>query len=147
MAITHGCPVSGSVRDILFDPFARVLCLRILPSMGVAAAFADDAVVAMRGHLILLLHSLSLVFALAKLAAGLDIRIGKTIVVPLWAYVEQEAKAALAKIHPDLSQARTNDAAKYLGVWRGPIAMEHALPAATDKHHTRCAMVKSMALA
>jgi hypothetical protein len=115
--IRQGCPLSPLLFAVVIDVFLRRLYRRHLTIT--LRAFADDIglVVQHISHLTAVQFDF---LAFAKIS-GLHLNLPKTTLVPLWESTVEAVTHFLRDDYPCLARMTVSYAAKYLGIWMGPL--------------------------
>ena len=138
--------MAGTLWALIFDPVVRFYCTR-LPGV-ITTAYADDLAMAMAAFFDNLGIILPL-FALVRLATGLDINFRKTYVVPVLPHLfdlfKQNLQDFMATL-PDglralVGQLRVAKLAKHLGIFIGEGAQEQSYAAPWVKAQLRACVV------
>ena len=143
--IKQGCPLSGTLWALLFDPIVRFIAFKVMYKSSRLSAYADDLAVVLhclwRG-----LPLLAAAFGTVSAAATLELNVDKTILVPLFIMPFANIATKLAELCPGYEQVKIQLMAKYLGVMIGPIAKEYAWDACSVELRQRARRLKGLAL-
>ena len=123
--IRQGCPLSGTLWALMFDPVVRMLASRLDYKSSRLSAYADDLAFALHS-LRRCMPILAAAIAEAGLSTMLELNFGKTVVVPLFNGPLNAVKRLLVEVAPCFSEAKVELLAKYLGVLVGPGAKDKA---------------------
>ena len=121
--VLQGCPLSGFIWAIVFDPFLRILMASFQdPGYGVLRACADDVGAALK-H-IKFLRIFERVFFRARMAAGLSLGLPKCklipVAVPFTSAVRDQVRSWLEAYLPEWSTFEVVPSGVYLGFALGP---------------------------
>jgi hypothetical protein len=144
--IRQGCPASGTLFALAFDPCFRFIMHMLGPSRGVVTAYADDVAAAVK-ELFEALRLLDAAFSVVEGCSALALHPGKIVVIPLWKYVESEVRDAITAAAPRLAAASIRDHGKLLGVIIGPGAEKHQWTAVREELRSRARFLASLGLA
>ena len=147
--IRQGCPASGSLYALSFDPFLRFLesLFTVGPGVDIVIralirAFADDVAIVLRD----ILRSLRTIFSafqtLAK-ATGMHLNIRKCVIIPLWDRGVFDTRRFVIDEVPELREISVRLAAKYLGNFIGPEADILRWISQLEKYRARVFQVRS----
>lgn len=154
VGIIQGCPASGMVFAVASHPFfqmlaskQRALNLRVPCSMALRGC-ADDIGAALSSYKFLSI--LKPVFDKAQIFAGLRLKAGKCVIIPL-SYADFGAKASQIQEWLDRhlqgwAGFQIKRTSKYLGVFVGPGALDQAWDAALDKYWKRVGSIAACGL-
>ena len=116
--VRQGCPASGSLFAIVFDPFVRLYHHLLDPHLCLIVSYADDLAMGLRdlfSHLALLVPALQLMGA----AAGLWIHPGKTVIVWLGSLTLDAVRSRIAAEVGYVASAKVSLSGRLLGVSLG----------------------------
>lgn len=139
--IKRGCPSSGSVWALVFDPAVRLLRAQLRGPTDELSVFADD-IAATLARLLAGLPLLFRVFGLLDVAAGLSVFFSKTVVVNYSGRSDFLVKRRLLEA-TGIAQIEVARMGTYLEVGIGPDAASEFLNSAVAKSTHRCALVRS----
>lgn len=140
--IKQGCPASGALWALLFDPMVRRLVSELPPHRYVLTCFADDFATAL-GNAVLGLRLPIPVFLEMLPAAGLAVHEGKTKVLTYSSSSDFGLRRRLA----DIPMAESFTVARrgvYLGILVGRGCVGREFDAALMKYEARCEHVRSV---
>lgn len=140
--IRHGCPTSGSVWALLFDPVVRCLSMALPSPHDSLTCFADDLAAALV-QLGAGLRALLPVF-LEVFLARLSLNSGKCAVVNFSGQPNHSIKRVLHDV-PGASQFLVVGSATYLGVLIGPLANDTFWGSAVGKYAARVDAIRHAA--
>ena len=144
--IRQGCPLSPILFSVVVDILLRKLD-RVLSGEGIVRAFADDTAAAIQNIYEKLPDVAKLFENYAKIS-GLELNLGKTLVVPLWRKGEEaeqeieeydELRQVLRKLGGGWEKVQIRTCAKYLGFVVGPGRDEHVWDKSVSKWEARAA--------
>ena len=115
--IRQGCPLSHLSFAVAADLLLRRL-RRDLPSITLRA-YADDTAL-VDPHLLKHLAPLDRTFSEYTRVTGLELNVGKTVLVPLGAFSHSDIRARLREEAPPWGALEIADSAKYVGSYVGP---------------------------
>lgn len=139
--IKQGCPSSGSVWAIAFDPAVRRLRAAMPGPRDSLTVFADDIAATML-QVVTHLPALLRVFATLRLAAGLELNLTKTVVVNYGPTPDFVLKRRLLAA-TGVAQLLVRQVGMYLGLPIGPKASPVFWDAAVTKYAHRCTLLRS----
>ena len=142
--IKQGCPMSGSLWNIIFDPVIRCL-LEALGTCGSLSAFADDIGIA-TGDVITVLSRVVPVLGSVQAATCLTLNWGKTFLVNFSRFSVFKIRNLIEEVAPLALRIVICKFAKYLGFIVGPGAGEHEWTAPCSKLLCRARHVKTLGL-
>jgi len=116
--IKQGCPSSGSIWALCFDPCIRAVVSR-LPRDALFAGYADDLAIALR-NVFEGIVPLWLVLCIIRGATGLSQNAKKTVLLMLWQQPIDVVRRRIASMVPALASIRIEDYAEHLGIMIGP---------------------------
>ena len=143
--IKQGCPMSGDIWCLIFDPFARALLFALRSIDASLSAFADDLGIPC-GDLCECLKFLVPVIDLMNCAAGLTLNWRKTIFVNFSKHSDFEVRRRIEQAVPFASAAKIKRAARYLGFMSGPDALAEAWKRPCRRSLARARHVRSLGL-
>ena len=133
--VKTGGPASGTIFVLCIDPFLRMLQAQRGPR-DIGRSFADDI-----GYVIfdikITLPKFVICFRLFGEVSNIQLKIKKTIIVPLWTGDLGMAKHIIRHIAPEWDGACVGLHAKYLGMQLGPRSADIIWTAALDKYVAR----------
>ncbi len=144
--IRQGCPASGSLFALAFDPCIRYIMHMLGPKRGVITAYADDVSAAVK-ELYEALRLLDAAFLVVEGCSALALHPGKVVIIPLWKFVEADVRAAVSLAAPRLAAAAIRDYGKLLGIYIGPGADAHQWTAVREELRARARFLASLGLA
>ena len=142
--IKQGCPMSGSLWCIVFDPIIRAL-VELVKEVGSLSAFADDIGVSV-GDIISALLVLVPILGPVEAAACLKLNWKKTHIVNFSKFSIFRLKKQIEEAVPLALGAEVCHYAGYLGFLVGPCAKEHAWDAPCRKLLERARHIKTLGL-
>ena len=119
--IKQGCPMSGDIWCLIFDPFIRALIDGLGDLDALVTAFAGDLGIPC-SDLLAVLRALLPIVDLMKAAAGLSLNWKKTVFVNFSVYSEFELRRRIEQMFPVATTAKISEFARYLGFITGPLA-------------------------
>ena len=137
----QGCPLSGTIFVILLDPIIAALTKSMGPK-DVLRGYADDlAAVLFEG--LQTLMSIARVFQVVKIISGLNLKISKTVIIPLGRQGTFKMKASICDSLPHWSGVLVSNSGKYLGFHVGPGAGDQSWEEPAAKWTTRSGQIKA----
>ena len=138
--VLQGCPLSGSFFVFAIDPFLQAFDLAVVqPGKGVIGACADDIGASLAS--IQTLVDMFKIFDVARVVAGLSLKVQKCVIVPISASFSEELcetiRSWLAMNLPLWSDFAISEAGKYLGAFLGPAASQKLWTNAANKWASR----------
>ena len=138
--VHQGCPLSGWIFAIIFDPFVRLFQQLIdYQDRGMVRVCADDVGAVVDGN-----ASLNILFDILDLArryAGLCLKEKKCIIVPIGGKFSLQAveniRDWLCRSLPQWSRFEIQAAARYLGFWLGTAVADAQWSVQTRKWRSR----------
>ena len=119
--IRQGCPLSGTLWILLFDPILRYMMQHFGPSTSLVA-YADDIGLATSRMLDTLRMLITIINLIDKLA-GLSMNWDKVVVIPLWTGASiADCENILRALPQHAHRLKVLLAGRYLGVLLGPEA-------------------------
>ena len=142
--ITQGCPMSGSLWCLVFDPIIRAL-VELVGEDGSLSAFADDIGVSV-GDIIRALLVLVPILGPIGAATCLKLNWKKTHIVNFFKLSIFKLKKQIEEAVPQALGAEICYVARYLGFLVGPCAKDHAWEAPCRKLLERARHIKTLGL-
>ena len=143
--IKQGCPMSGDIWCLIFDPFIRALIKGLEGLDALVTAFADDLGIPC-SDLIAALRALLPIVGLMRAAAGLTLNWKKTIFVNFSVFSEFELRRRIEQMVPVATAAKISEFARYLGFITGPLAHMQAWGRPYKRILERARHVRSLGL-
>ena len=140
----QGCPLSGSLFVMLIDPMIALLQSRIGPRDSIRA-FADD-LAAVVWNMWITLPGLATAFMLIARVSNLNLKIKKTVLVPLWKCDINNLRKLVREHIPAWAGVDIKFAGKYLGFMLGPGAGDLSWSAPSDKWESRVRVIRSFGI-
>eukprot|EP00972_Heterocapsa_arctica_P031850 4692438-Heterocapsa_arctica.AAC.1 len=117
--IKQGCPSSGSLWCILFDPIIRMLHAMIEEMGGALAAFADDLGMSLKDVVAALIRLVPL-FDLIGMASSLKLNLKKTFLINFSKLSHFALKRKVEQAIPSIIGIKVSYSGKYMGFMGGP---------------------------
>ena len=141
--IKQGCPMSGGIWCLIFDPFICCFLDALRGSDASLSAFADDIGIPC-GDLCSYLKLVVPVVDLMGSAAGLSLNWRKTVFVNFSRHSDFELRRLIEQAVPFASAAKIERAARYLGFMSGPDALDVAWLKPCKRSLSRARHVRSL---
>ena len=143
--IKRGCPMSGDIWCLIFDPFVRALVFAPRDLDASLSAFADDIGIPC-GDLCECLRAIVPVIDLMSCAAGLTPNWKKAVFISFSRRSEFELRKKIEQAVPFASAGKIKRAARYLGFKSGPDALDAAWKRPCRRSLARARHVRSLGL-
>ena len=137
--VIQGCPLASFCFVIAFDPFLNMFDrIIVMQKLGIVRACADDVGFALVS--LGVLPKVATIFKIARLLAGLTLKLKKSSIVPLrkWTQATQDDIETWLKAElPEWGDIAVTPQAKYLGTYIGTITKHLTWHAQTSKWKSR----------
>ena len=136
----QGCPLSGSLFVMVLDPMISLL-LSCLGPRDVVRGFADDLAAVIRNAWSTL-PRVAKAFELIGKVSNLQLKVSKTVIVPLWRANHDEVSRSIVQLIPCWKGILVSGCGRYLGFYLGPDASSKSWDVPSKKWIERVHTIK-----